>query len=242
MRQEPETIAPLARFAHRHAMVHAPDSPLETGGVVLLHGMGRTGISMRAIAAAFRRAGIPTLSPWYGLRRSMPQIIDYLHPRIETFAAAHPGPIHFVTHSLGGLVARAYITAHRPAALGRVVMLAPPNAGSELADFVFGLGLDTLIFGPVGPHLRTIRPDEHETQLGCVDFDLGVIAGDRPLDPILAPLFFKAPNDGKVAVEATKIDGMADHIVLPVQHTFMVQDAAVIAQIRAYLATGAFVR
>ena len=221
-------------------MTTSPAAP--TGSVILLHGMGRTGISMRAIAAALRASGIPTLSPWYGLRRSMPEIVAYLHPRITAFAAAHPGPLHIVTHSLGGLVARAYITAYRPPALGRVVMLAPPNAGSALADFVFDLGLDNLIFGPVGPHLRTTRPEEHETQLGCIDFDLGIIAGDRRLDPIIAPFFFTTANDGKVAVEATRIDGMADHIVLPVQHTFMVQDAAVIAQIRAYLATGAFIR
>lgn len=233
-------IAPAVAVAHRRRV--ANPSETQPGAVVLLHGMGRTGISMRAIAAALRGAGIPTLSPWYGLRRSMPEIIEYLRPRITAFAAAHPGPLHIVTHSLGGLVARAYITAHRPAALGRVVMLAPPNAGSELADLVFSLGLDNLIFGPVGPHLRTVRSDEHEIQLGQVDFDLGIIAGDRPIDAIIAPRFFAAANDGKVSVEATKLAGMADHIVLPVQHTFMVHDAAVIAQIRAYLETGAFTR
>lgn len=212
------------------------------GAVVLVHGLGRTGISMRVIAAALRKAGYPTLSPWYGLRRSMPEIVEYLHPRITAFADAHPGPLHIVTHSLGGLVSRAFIKAHRPAQLGRVVMLAPPNAGSELADFVFSLGLDKLILGPVGPHLRTGRADEHEGELGQVDFDLGVIAGDLPLDPIIAPLLLPGANDGKVAVEATKIDGMRDHIVLPVQHTFMVQDSRVIEQVKAYLATGAFSR
>lgn len=212
------------------------------GAVVLIHGLGRTGMSMRVIAAALRKAGYPTLSPWYGLRKSMPEIVAYLQPRITAFATAHPGPLHIVTHSLGGLVSRAYINAHRPANLGRVVMLAPPNAGSELADFLFNLGLHSLILGPVGPHLRTGRADEHESELGPVDFDLGVIAGDLPLDPIIAPLLLPGPNDGKVAVEATKIDGMRDHIVLPVQHTFMVQDSRVIEQIKAYLATGAFSR
>lgn len=197
---------------------------------------------MRVIAAALRKAGYPTLSPWYGLRKSMAEIVDFLHPRINDFTAAHPGPLHIVTHSLGGLVARAYITAHRPPTLGRVVMLAPPNAGSELADFVFNLGLDSLIFGPVGPHLRTARTDEHENQLGQIDFDLGIIAGDKPLDPVVAPLLLPSPNDGKVAVAATKIDGMRDHVVMPVQHTFMVGDATVIDQIKAYLATGAFSR
>jgi pimeloyl-ACP methyl ester carboxylesterase len=221
-------------------MTSEPTPP--KGAVVLIHGLGRTGMSMRVIAAALRKAGYPTLSPWYGLRRSMPQIVDYLRPRIAEFAAAHPGPLHIVTHSLGGLVSRAYINAHRPEQLGRVVMLAPPNAGSELADFLFSLGLHNLILGPVGPHLRTGRAESDENELGRVDFDLGVIAGDLPLDPIIAPLLLPGPNDGKVAVEATKIDGMRDHIVLPVQHTFMVQDSRVIEQIKAYLATGAFSR
>ena len=218
------------------------ESASDPGAVVLIHGLGRTGMSMRVIAAALRKAGYPTLSPWYGLRRSMPEIVDYLHPRIAEFAAANPGPLHIVTHSLGGLVSRALINAHRPAQLGRVVMLAPPNAGSELADLVYSLGLHDLIFGPVGGHLRTDRAEEHENELGQIDFDLGIIAGDLPLDPIIAPRLLPGANDGKVAVEATKIAGMHDHIVLPVQHTFMVQDSRVIDQIKAYLATGAFSR
>lgn len=220
----------------------ASESPAPKGAVVLIHGLGRTGMSMRVIAAALRKAGYPTLSPSYGLRRSMPEIVDYLRPRIAAFAAAHPGTLHIVTHSLGGLVSRAFINAHRPEQLGRVVMLAPPNAGSELADFLFRLGLHGVILGPVGPHLRTGRADAHENELGRVDFDLGVIAGNLALDPIIAPRLLPGANDGKVAVEATKIDGMRDHIVLPVQHTFMVQDSRVIEQVKAYLATGAFSR
>jgi pimeloyl-ACP methyl ester carboxylesterase len=223
-------------------MAVSSDTAPGKGSVVLLHGLGRTGISMRVIAAALRKAGYPTLSPWYGLRKSMPEIVDFLHPRISAFTAAHPGPVHIVTHSLGGLVARAYVTARRPPTLGRVVMLAPPNAGSELADFVYYLGLEKLILGPVGPHLRTGRADEHENELGPVDFDLGIIAGDQPLDPIVAPRLLPSANDGKVTVAATKIDGMRDHIVLPVQHTFMVGDTGVIDQVKAYLATGAFAR
>ena len=227
-------------------MADQPDTASEpapiSGSIVLLHGLGRTGISMRAIASALARAGYPTLSPWYGLRRSMPEIIAFLAPRIAAFAMAHPGPIHIVTHSLGGLVARALITAHRPETLGRVVMLAPPHGGSELADFLGAIGLDRLILGRVAGHLRTARADGHATELGSIDFDCGIIAGNRRLDPIIAPLLLPGPNDGKVTVAATKIAGMRDHIVLPVQHTGMVRDAAVIAQIRAYLATGAFSR
>ena len=224
----------------------APDAPAADapapGSVVLLHGLGRTGISMRLIAAALETAAYPTLSPWYGSRKSMTEIIDYLHPRIAAHAAAHPGPVHIVTHSLGGLVARALIATHRPAGLGRVVMLAPPHGGSNLADTLHDLGLDRLLLGPVAPYLRTTRSPRAEERLGKVDFDLGIIAGNRTLDPILPRLLLPGPNDGKVAVGATRISGMTDHIVLPVQHTMMVADRRVIDQTLAYIATGAFKR
>ncbi len=213
---------------------------------MLLHGLGRTGLSMHPIASAMRRAGCPTLSPWYGHGRTMAGIVAHLAPRIDRFAAAHPGPLHIVTHSLGGLVARALITANRPAGLGRVVMLSPPNAGSELADFATRLGLGRIILGRVGDHLRARKAamvaEAVAAELGPVDFDLGIIAGSRRLDPLLAARLLSGPNDGKVAVAATMVDGMHDHIVLPVQHSLMLYDRSVIAQVCAYLADGRFAR
>jgi hypothetical protein len=121
-------------------------------------------------------------------------------------------------------------------------MLAPPNGGSELADLVTALGLEAAILGKVGPQLRTTRSAEAERLLGNVDFDLGIIAGDRPLEKIIAPRVLPGPHDGKVAVAATRVEGMRDHIVLPVQHTTMINDPRVIAQVLAYLETGAFKR
>lgn len=212
------------------------------GAVVLLHGLGRTGLSMASIARTLRRAGYPTLSPYYGHGRTMAGIVAHLAPRIDRFATAHPGPLHIVTHSLGGLVARAFITATRPTGLGRVVMLSPPNAGSELADFATAVGLGGLILGRVGAHLRTAQTTAVVAELGPVDFDLGIIAGSRRLDPVLAARLLPTPNDGKVAVAATIVDGMRDHLVLPVQHSLMLYDRAVIDQVCAYLGTGRFRR
>jgi pimeloyl-ACP methyl ester carboxylesterase len=217
-------------------------APPPDGAVVLLHGLGRSGLSMHPIANMLRRAGYPTLSPCYGHGRTMAGIVAHLTPRIDRFAAAHPGPLHIVTHSLGGLVARAFITAARPAGLGRVVMLSPPNAGSELADFATRLGLGGIILGRVGDHLRTGQPAAVAAELGPVDFDLGIIAGSRRLDPLLAARLLPSPNDGKVAVAATMVDGMRDHLVLPVQHSLMLHNRAVIAQVCAYLASGRFAR
>nr|WP_310523793.1 alpha/beta fold hydrolase [Polymorphobacter sp.] len=220
----------------------SPDPTAPRSSVVLLHGLGRTGLSMRSLAAALRHNGHATLSPWYGSRSTMAEIITYLRPRIHHFAAANPGSLHFVTHSLGGLVARALITAHRPESLGRVVMLAPPNAGSNLADALHDLGLASIILGPATPHLRTRRTPAEERQLGPITYPLGIIAGNRTLDPIFPKLFLPGPNDGKVAVAATKIAGMADHITLPVQHTLMVGDKRVIDQALSFIETGAFKR
>ena len=172
----------------------------------------------------------------------MPEIIDYLAPRVAAIAAAHDGPLHIVTHSLGGLVARAWLARQRPPRLGRVVMLAPPNAGSPLADALHRYRLGGLVLGPVGDFLRTRRTRATQAQLGAVDYDLGIIAGDHQLLPALTRFFIPEAGDGKVAVAATHVAGMVDHIVLPVAHTFMVRDPRVIAQTLAYLATGAFAR
>jgi pimeloyl-ACP methyl ester carboxylesterase len=210
--------------------------------VLLLHGHGRTGMSMTVLATVFRTAGYATLAPSYGLRRTMPAILERLHPRVDAFQQAFDGPLHIVTHSLGGLVARALLHDRRPARLGRVVMLAPPNSGSELADLLFRWRLHRTILGPVGGHLRTVRAEEEERLLGRVDYPLGVIAGDRSLSPMLPERLLPRPNDGMVSVAATRIDGMADHIVLPVPHPVMVHHPRSIEQALAFIRTGAFRR
>ena len=108
---------------------------------------------------------------------------------------------------MGGLLARAYIVRHRPANLGRVVMLAPPNQGSEIVDLLGASRMYDRCFGPAGRQLGT-RPGERlRTLLGTVDYPLGVIAGDRAIDP-LGWLLVPGPNDGRVAVARTGVAGM----------------------------------
>jgi pimeloyl-ACP methyl ester carboxylesterase len=212
------------------------------GGVLLLHGHGRSGASMGILGAAFREAGYRILAPSYGMRRPMPAILDLLAPKLRAFEAGFDGPLHIVTHSLGGLVARALIHAHRPTRLGRVVMLAPPNCGSELADLLDHLGLGEAVLGPVARQLLTRRGADEEKLLGVVDYELGIVAGNRSLSPYVPARILPRPHDGKVSVAATKLDGMVDHVVVPVPHALMVHHPKSIAQALAFIETGAFRR
>ncbi len=214
---------------------------LNRQGVLLLHGLGRTGRSMGMLGSRLSAAGFAIWAPTYRSRHaSMTEIVDQLSPGLERFSQGFDGSMHVVTHSLGGLVARTLLARNRPDQLGRVVMLAPPNGGSEWADLLFGLRMNRIVLGPVASQLRTARSQDDEIVLGAVDYPLGVIAGNRALDPIFPKLFLPCPNDGKVSVTATRIVGMGDHIVLPVSHTFMVNDRRVADQILAYLKNGRF--
>jgi len=209
------------------------------GGVLLLHGHGRFGASMGRLARAARREGYATLAPSYPHRRSLADIVDWLAPRVAAFEEELSGPLHVVTHSLGGLVARALVQARRPPRLGRVVMLAPPNAGCELADLLFRLRLARLMLGGTGAVLRTERAAADLATLGTIGYPVGVIVGDRSLLPVPRGLL-PCPHDGKVSVAATHVEGLSDHLTLPVTHTLMVYDAGVIRATMRYLAGGTF--
>jgi pimeloyl-ACP methyl ester carboxylesterase len=208
--------------------------------VLLLHGHGRTGLSMGLLAARLQAAGWDSLAPSYGFRRSLPAILDVLNGPVARFAAAHER-LDIVTHSMGGLVARALVAAHRPPNLGRVVMLAPPNRGSELADLLVSLDLAATVLGPCHGHLVTRRSAADEALLGTVDYELGIVAGNRSLTPVPARLL-PPPHDGKVSVAATHLAGMADHIVLPVPHSLMTAHPLTGAQALHFLRQGRFQR
>ncbi len=198
-------------------------------------------MSMGFLGTALRAQGYRTFAPSYGFRRSLPRILDVLGPQVEAFARAVPGQMHIVTHSLGGLVSRALIHAHRPPNLGRVVMLAPPNCGSELADLLTDLKLSGAVLGPISSHLCTRRLQRDEELLGKVDYPLGIIAGTRSFTPI-TDRFLPKPNDGTVSVASTILPGMADHISVPVPHTMMPVHPQSIAQVEAFLRDGRFDR
>ena len=146
--------------------------------------------------------------------------------------------IDFVTHSLGGILVRSYLARHSVPSLGRVVMLAPPNQGSEVVDKLGWLFLFKWINGPAGSELGT-GANSTPNRLGPATFPVGVIAGDRSINWINS-LIIPGRDDGKVSVERTKLAGMSDHIVIHTAHPFIMRNREVIRQTIQFLRTGGF--
>lgn len=212
-------------------------------GVVLLHGIARHATSLGKMEQALKREGYRTLNLDYPSRSSgLRDIATLLHAPISRFSEELEGRLHIVSHSMGGLVARVYIASHRPERLGHVVMMAPPNEGSEIADLLLGNPLYRAFFGPAGRELTTMRPAQLRSLLGTVDYPLGIIAGDRTLYPLESLLILPRPNDGRVSVARTRLAGMSDHITLPASHPLIMRNPLAIEQTLHFLRHGRFRR
>jgi pimeloyl-ACP methyl ester carboxylesterase len=209
-------------------------------GVVLLHGIGRTHRWLKKVERALQQAGFATLNLDYASRKKPLDLLaaDIDGP-ITRFAAETRGPLHFVGHSMGGLLARVYLAKRRPERLGRVVMLGTPNGGSEIADHLHDLALYRAYYGPAGQQLTT-RLDSALSSLPPLDYDAGIIAGSRSIAPVAALFGMPKPNDTMVSVASTGLDGMTDHVVVRASHAGLPYHAEAIAQTIAFLREGRF--
>jgi pimeloyl-ACP methyl ester carboxylesterase len=202
--------------------------------VVLLHGLGRSSASLFLLARRLRTAGHQTVSPNNPSRRlDVRACAAHLAPQIAAVQDRAGSEIAFVTHSMGALVARALLAGHGVRARA-VVMLAPPNGGSEVADHLRRYRLARALLGPALEDLCTTRAGN----LPVPDCRVGIIAGTRSYVPLTSRALGRQ-NDGLVAVERTRLPG-AECVVFDVGHTFLMNDRAVAAATIAFLKDGCF--
>lgn len=208
--------------------------------VVLLHGMGRTSISMKLLEYSLIKRGYCVVNVTYNSRRaSVEQLADeYLQDLLESRLVDHSRKVNFVTHSLGGIIVRQYLANHELTNLGRVVMLAPPNHGSEIIDRLSSNCISRPFLGVAARELDT-GSNGLPQKLGPVRFQCGVIAGDRSMNPILSALL-PGPNDGKVTVASARVEGMQDFLIVHGTHTWLMNKQNVLKQINCFLQSGCF--
>ncbi len=215
------------------------EAPTEPETVFLLHGLARSAFSMFMLERRLKRAGFRVRSRGYGSTRAdISQHVAWLDEVLAQEDLTRSKALHFVTHSMGGIILRKYLQERTLANLGRVVMLAPPNQGSEIVDQLRGWPLFRYVMGPSGQELGT-DPQSIPKSLGKVDFELGVITGDASAS-VLGSMFLPSPHDGTVSVEAAKVDGMKDFLVVPHSHSFIMNSTMVASQVATFLRTGKF--
>ncbi|MDY0045751.1 MAG: alpha/beta fold hydrolase, partial [Syntrophales bacterium] len=176
--------------------------------VVLIHGLARTKRSMIPLEKRLSTSGYHVVNMEYPSRTDSIEILSQIivPQAVATCRKKGEGRINFVTHSMGGIILRYYLKHTPVPELGRVVMLSPPNGGSELVDLFGNFFFFRWLYGPAGQSLGTGIKCLPNT-LGKVDFDRGVIAGDRTVNPFFS-FCIRGKNDGKVSVKRTSVEGM----------------------------------
>lgn len=210
--------------------------------VILLHGITRSSLDMLVLKNRLNNEGYDCINIKYpSTDHPIDELSGMIHQRLannEKYTKADK--VHFVGHSMGGLVTRHIMAQNRPENLGSVVMMGTPNKGSEMADFAarhkFLTKAFNFIFGPAGHQLRTnYKHFDNEV----IDYPLGIIASNISLNPI-ANRVFRGSNDSLVSVENTKLEGMDDHIIIPSTHITMPFDPRIVNQVTTFLKYGAF--
>jgi len=209
--------------------------------IVLLHGLGRTHRSMRTLEVHLTQKGFHVTNIDYPSRsHRIEELASIIGDRIQRSGLDAQARLHFVTHSLGGILVRWLHVRGRLPRIGRVVMLSPPNQGSEIAD---KLGRWRIVRKALGPSIHQLGTDPASVpnMLGAVDFELGVITGNKSLNPLFSR-WVPGRDDGKVSTKRAAVAGMKDFLELPHSHGFIMHKPEVLKQVVHFLHTGRFFR
>lgn len=208
--------------------------------VILLHGLARTENSMLKLERGLKKQGFHVVNMGYPSRHKKIQALsaETVSRAVSACNKAGASKIHFVTHSMGGILARYYLEKKPVPNLGRVVMLSPPNRGSEAVDALKDFKIFGWINGPAGRQLGTEK-ESLPNSIGPPDYDVGIITGDKTINPILSFLI-PGEDDGKVSVERAKLAGMKDFLVVHKAHPFIMNDEDIIKQVVYFIRNGCF--
>jgi pimeloyl-ACP methyl ester carboxylesterase len=208
--------------------------------VVLLHGLARTSSSMKKMEGALNVAGFRVCNIDYPSRKHpIDTLVErFVFPGISRCFPGNMDSVNFVTHSLGGILVRRLAVLHPEFRIGRVVMLSPPNRGSEVVDKLGGDWWFRKWNGPAGNQLGT-DSNSVPNRLPRPAFEFGVLAGTRSLDPISSWLI-PGKDDGKVSLKNMRLEGMKDYREIAATHTYIMQDNEAIRQCIQFLKNGIF--
>ena len=220
----------------------AEGNDLKTECVIVLHGMGRTKYAMRKVEHELADAGYTVWNRSYPSTRKPIEAlaVEHISRGLEYCRQAGAQKVHFVTHSLGGILVRYYLQDHTIETLDKIVMLSPPNRGSEIADNLKNWKLYQWTMGPAGQQLGTDANSLPNT-LDKIDASVGIITGNSSSDPWFSP-FIPGEDDGKVSVKSARLAEMTDFLVVEAGHTFIMSNRSVLEQIRHFLQKGTFKR
>ena len=215
-------------------------SPKNKEFVILLHGLGRGPGSMEKLEKDLLEKGYRILNEKYpSTKKEIDELIEeFIAPQVAQCLAAGAEKIHFVTHSLGGILLRVYLQDNDLPDESRVVMLSPPNKGSELVDTLKDWPIYEWFFGSAGQVLGT---DEESlpNQLKRIDVEVGVIVGNKTFEPWFSRMI-PGEDDGKVSVERARLDEMKDFLIVEESHSFIMRKKAVRDQVLFFLDKGYF--
>jgi hypothetical protein len=203
--------------------------------VILIHGMMRTGRSMRRTGVYLASHGYNIVNCSYESTKTVGEITGELFDALSPIIEASP-KVHFVTHSLGGIILRNAFKGGVPSNMGNTVMFGPPNKGCQHIDNFSWLPFFSRIWGKPAKELGT-SSKSMPNQLPPINFHCGVIAGTKKGK---LGLLLPGPNDGKVTVANTWTDGVAERLVLPLNHTFMMKNPVAMENAAHFLKHGKF--
>ncbi len=213
---------------------------------ILVHGLARTWRSMTRLADRLTSVGYTVYNWDYPSRKfGILQLVDAL----EAYALVvgrSTGRVDFVTHSMGGLLARGALARGTLSNAGRLVMLAPPNQGSAVASKAREYEWARGFFGRALTELSRDTDQSIVSELGAPPCPFGIVAGTRSFHPLQPASYYSSltrpagSHDGTVQVEETTLPGMADFITVNANHTFIVDHDEAIRQTLYFLEHGRF--